>query len=172
MLGSFIPSFNFLVISINVSIALSWPITLSFSFFSIFLTSLKISVSSKLIGSPAGYVGYDDDKNILEEIRNYPYSVLIFDEIEKAHSSIINFFLNILDEGYCFDNKGNKIRFDNVLIIMTSNSNISKNSVGFNNTKSISNNFPKEFLKLKRTEKVIRPRKSTRVLRSFLAIQG
>ena len=67
--------------------------------------SESISIN-KIIGSPAGYVGYDDNKNILEEIRNKPYSVLILDEIEKAHKSVLNFFLNILDEGNCKDSSG------------------------------------------------------------------
>ena len=108
--------------------------------------TLRESIN-KFIGSPAGYIGYDDNNNTLENIRNHPYSVLILDEIEKAHNSVINFFLNILDEGYCFDNKGNKIRFDNVIIIMTTNAVISKNSLGFNNkTKNIFNEFPKEFI--------------------------
>ena len=107
--------------------------------------TLKESIN-KLIGSPSGYVGYDDDKNVLEEIRNNPYSVLILDEIEKAHPSIINFFLNILDEGYCSDNKGNKIRFDNVLIIMTTNALTKKDKVGFNNNKKSTDYFSKEFL--------------------------
>ena len=108
--------------------------------------TLKESIN-KLIGSPAGYIGYDEDKNMLDQIRNHPYSVLILDEIEKAHPSIISFFLNILDEGYCFDNKGNKIRFDNILIIMTTNAFISKKSLGFNsNTKNNFDYFSKEFI--------------------------
>ena len=108
--------------------------------------TLKESIN-KLIGSPAGYIGYDENNNMLEQVRNHPYSVLILDEIEKAHPSIINFFLTILDEGYCFDNKGTKIRFDNVIIIMTTNAFINRQSVGFNsNSKNITNNFPKEFL--------------------------
>ena len=108
--------------------------------------SLKESIN-KLIGSPSGYIGYDDNKNILESIRINPYSVLILDELEKAHPSIINFFLNILDEGYCFDNKGNKIRFDNVIIIMTTNEIIKSNKVGFiSNNKTNINTFSKEFL--------------------------
>ena len=86
--------------------------------------SESISIN-KIIGSPAGYVGYDDNKNILEEIRNKPYSVLILDEIEKAHKSVLNFFLNILDEGNCKDSSGKTVRFDNVLIIMTSNAYVS-----------------------------------------------
>lgn len=110
--------------------------------------SESISIN-KIIGSPAGYVGYDDNKNILEEIRNKPYSVLILDEIEKAHKSVLNFFLNILDEGNCKDSSGKIVRFDNVLIIMTSNAYISKSLMGFN--KNTTNNsledfFSKEFI--------------------------
>ena len=110
--------------------------------------SESISIN-KIIGSPAGYVGYDDNKNILEEIRNKPYSVLILDEIEKAHKSVINFFLNILDEGNCKDSSGKTVRFDNVLIIMTSNAYVSKSLMGFN--KNTTNNsledfFSKEFI--------------------------
>lgn len=110
--------------------------------------SESISIN-KIIGSPAGYVGYDDKKNILEEIRNKPYSVLILDEIEKAHKSVLNFFLNILDEGNCKDSSGKTVRFDNVLIIMTSNAYVSKSLMGFN--KNTTNNsledfFSKEFI--------------------------
>lgn len=110
--------------------------------------SESISIN-KIIGSPAGYVGYDDNKNILEEIRNKPYSVLILDEIEKAHKSVLNFFLNILDEGNCKDSSGKTVRFDNVLIIMTSNAYVSKSLMGFN--KNTTNNsledfFSKEFI--------------------------
>ena len=108
--------------------------------------TMKESIN-KIIGSPPGYIGYNDNNNFFEKIRNHPYSVLILDEIEKAHSSIINFFLNILDEGYCYDNKGNKIRFDNVLIIMTTNAYVKKDSLGFNNKNSNSfDYFPKEFI--------------------------
>lgn len=110
--------------------------------------SESISIN-KIIGSPAGYVGYDDNKNILEEIRNKPYSVLILDEIEKAHKSVLNFFLNILDEGNCKDSSGKTVRFDNVLIIMTSNAYVSKSLMGFNknttNT-SLEDFFSKEFI--------------------------
>ena len=106
--------------------------------------SLSESIN-KLIGSPAGYIGYDEDKNLLEKIRTNPYTVLILDEIEKAHPSILNFFLTILDEGYCYDNKGNIIRFDNVLIIMTTNIN-NKNTIGFNSSSKDNNYFSKEFI--------------------------
>lgn len=103
---------------------------------------------NKLIGSPAGYVGYEDNKNILEKIRNKPYSVLILDEIEKCHKSVLNFFLNILDEGKCTDSNGRVIRFDNVLIIMTSNAYVSKKNLGFNETynDSLTEYFSLEFL--------------------------
>ena len=103
---------------------------------------------NKLIGSPAGYVGYNDNKNIFEEIRNKPFSVLILDEIEKAHKSVINLFLNILDEGYCKDNKGNMIRFDNALIIMTSNAVLKTNKIGYKNENknNLHSFFSKEFI--------------------------
>ena len=92
---------------------------------------------SKIIGSPPGYVGYNDSKNILEEIRNKPYSVLILDEIEKAHPSIINLFYQILDEGKIKDSTGKIVRFDNVTIIMTSNIGFNDIHVGFNKNKNI-----------------------------------
>lgn len=87
---------------------------------------------SKIIGSPPGYIGYDDNNSILEVIRNKPNSVLILDEIEKAHSNIINLFLQILDEGKIKTSKGIDVRFDNVVIIMTSNVGFLDSSVGFN----------------------------------------
>lgn len=103
---------------------------------------------NKLIGSPAGYIGYGDNKNLMEKIKSKPYSVLILDEIEKCHPSILNFFLNILDEGYCTDSKGTVVRFDNVVILMTSNASINKELVGFNNknNNSLNEYFSKEFL--------------------------
>lgn len=88
---------------------------------------------SKIIGSPPGYVGYEDNTNILEDIRNKPYSVLILDEIEKAHTNIINLFLQVLDEGKIKNSKGKVVRFDNVVIIMTSNVGFHEINVGFNN---------------------------------------
>lgn len=87
---------------------------------------------SKIIGAPPGYIGYSDNKNIFEEIRNKPYSVLILDEIEKAHSSIINLFFQILDDGKIKDASGKIIRFDNVVIIMTSNIGFEDINIGFN----------------------------------------
>ena len=98
---------------------------------------------SKLIGSPAGYVGYDDNKNILERVKDNPFSVLILDELEKAHPNIINLFYQILDEGKLKDSKGEDIYFNNCIIIMTSNIGFNNNSIGFNN-KSKTNNELKE----------------------------
>ena len=90
---------------------------------------------SKILGSAPGYVGYNDNKNVLDEIKNKPNSVIILDEIEKAHPSIINLLFQILDEGKIKNAKGEVIRFDNTIIIMTTNIGFNKNSVGFNNTK-------------------------------------
>ena len=87
---------------------------------------------SKIIGSPPGYIGYDDNKNILEEVKNKPYSVIILDEIEKAHSSVINLFFQILDDGKIKDSSGKIVRFDNVTIVMTSNIGFNDIHVGFN----------------------------------------
>lgn len=85
---------------------------------------------SKLIGPPPGYVGYNEE-NILEEIKNKPHSVLILDEIEKAHPNIINLFFQILDNGKIKDSKGNYVKFNNITIIMTSNIGFEEKSIGF-----------------------------------------
>lgn len=90
---------------------------------------------SKLVGAPPGYVGYDEHKNILEEIRNKPYSVLILDEIERAHPTILNLFFQILEEGQIKDSKGNMIYFGNVTILMTSNVGFEDIHVGFQTPK-------------------------------------
>jgi len=103
---------------------------------------------SKIIGSSPGYVGYEDNKNILEEVKNKPYSVILLDEIEKAHPKIINLFLQILDEGFIKDSKGTKVRFDNTIIIMTSNIGYNRITVGFNNTKEKSITDLKEYLNI------------------------
>lgn len=76
---------------------------------------------SKLIGSPPGYVGYDEGGNLTEKIRRRPYSVILFDEIEKAHPSVLNILLQVLDEGNLTDSKGRNINFKNTIIIMTTN---------------------------------------------------
>lgn len=87
---------------------------------------------SKIIGSPPGYVGYNDYDNILEKIKNNPYCVLLLDEIEKAHTDVINLFLSILDEGIITDAHGNKINMKNTIIIMTSNIKSESDNIGFN----------------------------------------
>lgn len=86
---------------------------------------------SKIIGAPPGYVGYESFSNILEEVRNNPYSVVILDEIERAHPNVINLFLNILEEGKIKDSTGRTICFNHTTIIMTSNVGFDDISVGF-----------------------------------------
>ncbi len=87
---------------------------------------------SKIVGAPPGYVGYETGECILDEIKDKPYSVLILDEIERASTSVINLFLQILDEGKIKDSHGKIVRFDNVFIVMTSNIGFDENMVGFN----------------------------------------
>ncbi|MDE6181694.1 MAG: ATP-dependent Clp protease ATP-binding subunit [Eubacteriales bacterium] len=93
---------------------------------------------SKLIGSPPGYVGYDDGGQITEKIRRKPYSVILFDEIEKAHPDVFNILLQALDDGHITDSQGRKVDFKNAVIIMTSNvgaRNITENKkLGFSTT--------------------------------------
>lgn len=81
---------------------------------------------SKLIGSPPGYVGHEDRGLLTEAVKNKPYSIILFDEIEKAHPDVFNIFLQILDDGQLTDNKGKLINFKNTIIIMTSNIGTSK----------------------------------------------
>lgn len=89
---------------------------------------------SKLIGSPPGYVGYDDAGQLTEKIRRHPYSVVLLDEIEKAHEDVFNMLLQILDDGRITDSHGRTVSFENTIIIMTSNagSDRKSNIVGFN----------------------------------------
>lgn len=101
---------------------------------------------SKIIGSPSGYVGYDDGKNVLEEVRNNPFSVILLDEIEKASPEVLNLFLQILDEGYIKDSAGKKICFQHTTIIMTSNIGFGKEEIGFCKNLSSVNSKLKEFL--------------------------
>lgn len=104
---------------------------------------------SKLIGSPAGYVGYNDSKNIFESVRNNPFSVIILDEIEKAHKGVINLFYQILDEGKIKDAKGVDIYFNNTIIIMTSNIGFLNKHIGFktsNNTLDLREYFDTPFI--------------------------
>ena len=76
---------------------------------------------SKMIGSPPGYVGYEDGGQLSEKVRRHPYSVVLFDEIEKAHSDVFNILLQILEDGHVTDAQGRKVSFKNTIIIMTSN---------------------------------------------------
>jgi len=97
---------------------------------------------SKLIGAPSGYVGYEEGGQLTEKIKNNPFSVILLDEIEKAHKDVFNLFLQILDEGHLTDSFGKKVNFTNTLIIMTSNIGAKKvadfgKGVGF---KSLSSN--------------------------------
>ena len=76
---------------------------------------------SKLIGSPPGYVGYEEGGQLSEKIRRNPYSVILFDEIEKAHPDVFNILLQVLDDGHITDAQGRKVDFKQTCIIMTSN---------------------------------------------------
>ena len=76
---------------------------------------------SRLVGAPPGYVGYEQGGQLTEAVRRKPYSVILFDEIEKAHEDVFNMFLQILDDGRLTDNKGKTVDFKNTIIIMTSN---------------------------------------------------
>ena len=95
----------------------------------------KFSVS-RIIGSPPGYVGYDEAGQLTEKIRRKPYSVVLFDEIEKAHPDVMNILLQILDDGRITDAQGRTVNFENTIIIMTTNagSNTKTASVGFGGT--------------------------------------
>ncbi len=93
---------------------------------------------SRIIGSPPGYVGYDEAGQLTEKVRRKPYSVVLFDEIEKAHPDVMNILLQILDEGKITDAQGRQVSFENTIIIMTSNagSNRAGGALGFGKTKN------------------------------------
>jgi ATP-dependent Clp protease ATP-binding subunit ClpC len=96
---------------------------------------------AKLIGAPPGYVGYDEGGQLTEKIKNNPFSVVLFDEVEKAHKDVFNILLQILDEGHLTDSFGRKVNFTNTIIIMTSNVGAKKVSdfgggVGFSTSSS------------------------------------
>ena len=107
---------------------------------------------NKILGSSPGYVGYDDNKNILEEIRNKPNSVILLDEIDKAHPSVVNLFYQILEDGKIKNSKGITVRFNNAIIIMTTNMGFENNSIGFNKVSEnsvisgLKNNFSTSFV--------------------------
>ena len=114
---------------------------------------------SKIIGSPPGYVGYQNKATLLEEIKDKPHSVLLLDEIEKAHPDVLNLFLQILDDGKIKDSSGNIFRFDNNIIIMTSNAGCNVNYIGFGSSaeENVQNNLKKYFSMefLNRIDKVV-----------------
>jgi len=89
--------------------------------------------TSKMIGSPPGYVGYDDAGQLTDKVKRNPYSIILLDEIEKAHPDVFNMLLQVLDDGKLTDSQGHVINFSNTIIIMTSNagSNLNTNSIGF-----------------------------------------
>ncbi len=90
---------------------------------------------SKLIGAPPGYVGYDEAGQLTEKVRRNPYSIILFDEIEKAHGDVFNLLLQILDEGRLTDSQGRTVNFENTIIILTSNAGTgSASALGFNQT--------------------------------------
>ena len=91
---------------------------------------------SKLIGSPPGYVGYDEAGQLTEKIRRKPYSVILFDELEKAHPDVLNILLQVLDDGRITDAQGRVVNFENTIIVMTSNAGSEKKegSLGFGRT--------------------------------------
>ncbi len=104
---------------------------------------------SKLIGSPPGYVGFDEGGQLTEKIRRNPYSVILFDEIEKAHPDVMNMLLQILDDGRLTDSNGRTVNFKNTVIIMTSNIGArlitDKKSLGFGGTNNTNEEFKKEY---------------------------
>lgn len=99
---------------------------------------------SKIIGSPPGYIGFEQETNLTKKVRKNPYSIIVFDEIEKAHPDVLNILLQILDEGILTDSSGRKINFKNTIIILTSNLGaeklIKEKRVGFGNETSLEEN--------------------------------
>ncbi len=116
--------------------------------------------SSKLVGSPPGYVGYGERTGFIEKVRKNPYSLLLFDEIEKAHPEIFNLFLQILEDGHLTDGTGRKINFKNTLVVFTSNAftqEIAKSPLGFKENKEAKeNNLSEESIK-KKLESFLKP---------------
>jgi ATP-dependent Clp protease ATP-binding subunit ClpC len=76
---------------------------------------------SRLIGAPPGYIGYDEGGQLTEKVRRYPYSIVLFDEIEKAHPDVFNILLQIMEDGQLTDSYGRHVDFKNTIVIMTSN---------------------------------------------------
>ena len=110
---------------------------------------MESNSTTKLIGSPPGYVGYDDAGQLTEKVKRHPYSIILFDEIEKAHHDVFNLLLQVLDDGRLTDSKGNTISFENTIIIMTSNvgSTSNVNSIGFGSSTELKKNKILESMK-------------------------
>ena len=107
--------------------------------------------ASRLIGASPGYVGYEEGGELTEKVRRNPYSVVLFDEIEKAHPDVLNILLQILEEGWVTDNSGRRINFNNCIIILTGNvggEKIAKPSIGFGQSSSCAQDKLKEELKV------------------------
>ena len=118
---------------------------------------MESNSTAKLIGAPPGYVGYDDAGQLTEKVKRHPYSIVLLDEIEKAHPDVFNMLLQVLDDGRLTDAHGNTVSFENTIIIMTSNagSNQNMNSIGFGSVseqkkskieESLRSSFRPEFL--------------------------
>lgn len=109
---------------------------------------------SRLVGSPPGYVGYEEGGLLTEKVRRHPYSVILLDEIEKAHPDVFNILLQVMDEGHLTDSSGRKVDFKNVILIMTSNIGVKhlKNSSGYGFTSNDESKF--EHMKSKVTEEL------------------
>ena len=110
---------------------------------------MESNSTAKLIGAPPGYVGYDDAGQLTERVKRNPYSIILLDEIEKAHHDVFNILLQVLDDGRLTDAQGNTVSFENTIIIMTSNagSNLNTNSIGFGGTSETSKNKMMDALK-------------------------
>ena len=110
---------------------------------------MESNSTAKLIGAPPGYVGYDDAGQLTERVKRNPYSIILLDEIEKAHHDVFNILLQVLDDGRLTDSQGNTVSFENTIIIMTSNagSNLNTNSIGFGGTSETSKNKMMDALK-------------------------
>jgi ATP-dependent Clp protease ATP-binding subunit ClpC len=102
---------------------------------------------AKMVGSPPGYIGHDDGGQLSEKVRRNPYSVVLFDEIEKAHPDVFNILLQVLDEGHITDSKGRKVNFKNTILIMTSNAGAARivepKNLGFAASASEKQNYEK-----------------------------
>ena len=119
---------------------------------------MESNSTAKLIGAPPGYIGYDDAGQLTEKVKRRPYSIILLDEIEKAHADVFNILLQVLDDGKLTDSQGNTVNFENTIIIMTSNagSDLNNNTIGFTNSdrvlnkdkimESLKNTFRPEFL--------------------------